>query len=155
MVIGFGRTGFFSHPSEGSGKNVMIFGVDMSSTTQTDNRRKDILILGKGPAQGLEYTLSSEKMYSINFTNFTNGANNYLFVNGKEIHKFTAKDLEINSYELSLANISKDCSADNIKETGLKGYVYDFSGHYDAISVSDITDIYKYLMEKNKIKQYV
>ena len=133
MVIGFDRTGFFSHPSGGTGKNVMIFGVDMSSTTKTDNRRKDILILGKGPAQGLEHTLSSEKMYSINFTNFTNGANNYLFVSGKEIHKFTAKDLEINSYELSLGNISKDWSADNIKETGLKCYVYDFSVHSDAI----------------------
>ena len=133
MVIGFDRTGFFSHPSGGTGKNVMIFGVDMSSTTKTDNRRKDILIFGKGPAQGLEHTLSSEKMYSINFTNFTNGANNYLFVSGKKIYKFTAKDLEINSYELSLGNISKDWSADNIKETGLKSYVYDFSVHSDAI----------------------
>ena len=143
---------FFSHPSGGTGKNVMVFGVGMSSTTKTDNRRKDSLILGKGPEQGLEHTLSSEKMYSINFTNFTNEANNYLFVSGKEIHKFTAKDLEINSYELSLGNIWKDWSADNIKETDLKGYVYDFSVHYDAISVSDITDIHKYLMEKNKIK---
>ena len=40
----------------------------MSSTTKTDNRKKDILILGKGPTQGLDYTLSAEKIYSINFT---------------------------------------------------------------------------------------
>ena len=33
----------------------------MSSSTNTDNRKKDILILGKGPAQGLEHTLSGEK----------------------------------------------------------------------------------------------
>ena len=44
----------------------------MSSSTQIDNRKKDILILGKGPTQGLEHTLSAEKMYSINFTEKTN-----------------------------------------------------------------------------------
>ena len=50
------------------GKNVIIFGVDMSSSTKIDNRKKDILILGIGPTQGLEHKLSAEKMYSINFT---------------------------------------------------------------------------------------
>ena len=40
----------------------------MSSSTKIDNREKDILILGKGPTQGLEHTLSAEKMYLINFT---------------------------------------------------------------------------------------
>ena len=59
----------FSFPSGGTGRNVVIiFGVDMSSSTRIDNKIKDILILGKGPTQGLEHTLSAEKMYSINFT---------------------------------------------------------------------------------------
>ena len=40
----------------------------MSLSTKIDNRKKDILILGKGTKQGLEHTLSTEKMYSINFT---------------------------------------------------------------------------------------
>ena len=40
----------------------------MSSSTKIDNRKKDILILGKGPTQGLEHAFSAEKMYSINFT---------------------------------------------------------------------------------------
>ena len=79
------------------------------------------------------------------------GADSYLFVNGTEIIKFKAKDSEITPYELCLGNISKDWSVDNMKKTGLKGYVYDFSVDYDAIAVSDILDIYKYLMEKNKI----
>ena len=39
----------------------------MSSSTKIDNRKKDILILGKGPTQGLERTPSVEKMYSISF----------------------------------------------------------------------------------------
>ena len=59
--------------------------------------KKDILVLGKGPTQGLENALTAEKMYPINFTvtkkKFClslhyNGENSYLFVNGKEIVKF-------------------------------------------------------------------
>ena len=34
----------------------------MSSSAKIDNRKKDILILGKGPTQGLEHTLSAEKI---------------------------------------------------------------------------------------------
>ena len=46
-----------------------FFGVDMSSSVHVDNKKKDILILGKGPTQGLgEHLLTVEKMYSINFT---------------------------------------------------------------------------------------
>ena len=66
--IGFDRHGSFSFPGTESGRNLMIFGVDMSSSTKIDSRKKDILILGKGPTQGLEHALSAEKMYSINFT---------------------------------------------------------------------------------------
>ena len=40
----------------------------MSSSAHIDNKKKDILILGKGPTQRLEHTLTAEKMYSINFT---------------------------------------------------------------------------------------
>ena len=46
--IGFSRYGFSSHPSGGIGRTVIIFGVDMSSSAKIDNRKKDILILGKG-----------------------------------------------------------------------------------------------------------
>ena len=42
---------------------------------------------------------------------------------GTEIIKFKAKDSEILAYSLCLGNISKDWSHDNIKKTGLKGYV--------------------------------
>ena len=90
--IGFDRHGSFSFPDTGLGINVIIFGVDMSSSTKIDNRKKDSLILGKGPMQGLKHTLRAyTKMYSINFTETNkkfylnlhyNNTNNYLFVNG-------------------------------------------------------------------------
>ena len=80
-----------------------------------------------------------------------NGTNIYLFLKSIEIIKLKAKDSEIVAYPLYLGNISKDFSVDNMKKTGLNGYVYDFSVDYDAIAVADILDIHKYLMKKNEI----
>ena len=40
----------------------------MSSSTYIDNKKKDKLVLGKGPTQGLEHTLTAERIYWINFT---------------------------------------------------------------------------------------
>ena len=76
-------------------------------------------------------------------------ANSYLFVNGKEIHKFKAKDSEIVVTLLYLGNISKDWSVDNMKKTRLNRYVYDFSVDYNAAVVDDILNIHNYVMKKN------
>ena len=80
-----------------------------------------------------------------------NGANTCLFVNGTEIYKLKAKDSEIVASPICLENISKDWLADNMKRTGLNGYVYDFSVDYDDADVDDIKDIHRYLMKKNAI----
>ena len=66
--IGFDRRGSFSFPNGGFGQNVLIFVVDMRFYVHIDNKKKDILVLGIGPTKGLKYTLTAEKMYSINFT---------------------------------------------------------------------------------------
>ena len=58
--------GTFRFPATGFATNVIIFGVDMSSSPHIDNNKKDILILGKGPTQGLEHTMTVEKIFSIN-----------------------------------------------------------------------------------------
>ena len=112
---------------------MLILGADISNSIHIDNKKKNILVLGRGPTQGLEITLTAEKMYSINFTvtrkKFClslhyNGENSYLFVNGTEIIKFKPKDSAIVASPLCLGNISKDWSTDNMKKTGLTGYVY-------------------------------
>ena len=92
--IGLDRKGEFSF-GDGFGRNCLIFGVDMSSSVHVDNKKKDILILGKRPTQGINGTTSTaEKLYLINFTENNkkfclslhyNGADRYLFVNGTEI----------------------------------------------------------------------
>ena len=53
--IGFDRKGSFSLGNE-TGRNAIIFGVDMSSSPHFDNKKKDILILGKGPTRIRTYT---------------------------------------------------------------------------------------------------
>ena len=118
----------------------------MNSSIHVDNKGKDILILGKGPTQGLvEHSLTAEKMYSISFSKdkikfcfnlHYNSANSYLFVNGTEIIKCKAKDSKIVASPLCLGNISKDWLTDNMRKSSFTGYVY---------------DIHKYLMKKNNI----
>ena len=68
-----------------------------------------------------------------------------------EIVKFKTKDSEIAATPSCLGNISEDWSVDNMKKSGLNGYVYDFSVDDDAITVDDILDIHNYLMKKNDI----
>ena len=133
----------------------------MISSTHIDNKKKDMLVLGKGPTQGLEHTLTAEKMYPINFTvtkkKFClslhyNGGNSYLFVNGKETVKFKAKDSKIVASPLCLGNIYKDWSADDMKESGLNGYVYESNVDYRVFNKSNfgeiISNIHCYLMLK-------
>ena len=59
--IGFDRRSSFLFLRGGFGQNVLIFGADMSSSIHIDNKKKHILVLGRGPAYELERTLTAEK----------------------------------------------------------------------------------------------
>ena len=128
-------------------------------------RKKTYSFLGKGPTQGLEHTLTAQKMCWINFTvtkkKFEslhyNGADSYLFANGKEIVKFKANDSAIVATPLCLGNISKDWPLSNLKKTGLNGYVYEFwvdyvNFNYAIDAAKDILFFHNYFMKKYQIK---
>ena len=146
----------------GFGKNLILFGTDMSSSVHVDNKKKYILILGKELTDGLNDTmLTAENEYFDQFCEqhkkiflslHYNGANSYVLANGVDRYKFKAKDSEIDVAPLCLGSISKDFSVDNMKKTKLYGYVYNFSVDYNATAVNDnVSDIHKYLMKKNGI----
>ena len=65
-----------------------------------------------------------------------NGDNSYLFINGKEIIKFKAKDSEIVEDPVCLG------------KAALYGSVYYFSVDHNAIAFDDILDIRNYLYKK-------
>ena len=139
------------------GKNVKSFDVDMSSHVPIDITKKDILILGYGLVQGLDYTtLTEEKENFIKFKKqhktlclslHYSEVNSYLFVNGVEIYKFKAKNSEINAALFCLRNVSEDFLVVSMK----KDWIYGFRADYDAIVVDDILDIHKYLLKKSGI----
>ena len=105
--------------------------------------------------------IHSEKIYSPNFTTGNkilclrlhyNGDDCYLFVNGKEVIKFKAKDSEIKAHPLCLGDISNEYpKSSDFKDTALYGNICDFSVDYSAITNDKILDIHNYLMKK---KQY-
>ena len=93
--IEFDRKGEFSFGIRGFGKNVIIFGADMSSYVHNNNKTRNILVLGKDFMQEIDgTTIYAEKLHLVNFTENNkffclslhyNRANNYFFVNGTEI----------------------------------------------------------------------
>ena len=106
----------------------------MSSPIKVDNKKKYLLLLAKCPTHGLEHTLSAEELYSINFTK-------------KKKKKFSL------NLHYDKENSYLGWSVDNMKKTGLNGYIYYFSVDYDTIAVDDILGIHEYLMKKNNIKK--
>ena len=99
-------------------KNVIIFGVDMSSSVHTTNRANNIYVMGKDFIQGInDTTIYAEKLLHNSFTEFGvkfvfslhyNGDNSYLFANGRQELKFKAKDDQIRSERLCLGNLSSE-----------------------------------------------
>ena len=112
--IGFDSRSDFSLPDGSVGKNIIIFGIGMSSSMHIHNKKKEIWILDKRSTQGLDDTsLTAESQYSINFSKSNrefclnlnyNGGSRFLFVNTKQIFQFKAKE-NINSKNFSLENI--------------------------------------------------
>ena len=97
-----------------------------------DNKAKDVLILGEGPTQGLDTTLTAEAKYPINFTQSKkrfvlslhyNWSNSFLLDNATKVHQFKAKISEIKDYGLCLGNTSKYFTINNMKKTRLKRVV--------------------------------
>ena len=88
----------------------IFFGVNNSSSVHIHNKEKDILVLNKGPTQGLDNTtITEEAEYSINFSISQrksylslryNGNNSLLFVKTTKIYHFKAKNSEIKPYRL-------------------------------------------------------
>ena len=86
-------------------RNVIVFGIDKSSPSHSNNRKNKFLILGENPTFGINGSFGSpEKIFSINFAKgntkvcsglHLNADNSYLFVNGKEIFKFKADNKNV------------------------------------------------------------
>ena len=115
--IGIDSRSYSSLPDGSMGRNVIIFGADMSSTVYIDKKGKDILILGDGPARGLDgTTFTAEAKYSISFTELNkkfclslhyHKSNNFLFFNATIIYQDKAKDFEIKKYPSCLEKFQR------------------------------------------------
>ena len=143
-------------------KNVIIFGVDMSSSIHATNRANNIYVMGKDFIQGInDLTIYAEKLFHNIFTEFGvkfvlnlhyNGDNSYLFANGRQELKFKAKDDQIINEKLCLGNLSSEWTTSESEKTGVYGNISDVVVDYKAInSVKPIYDMHKYLMTKHGI----
>ena len=126
-----------------SAKNVIIFGVDTSSSIHATNSANNIYVMGKNFIQGINDTaIYAEKRFHNNFTEFGvkfvlnlhyNGDNSYLFANGRQELKFKAKDDQIINEKLCLGNLSSEWTTSESEKTGLYGNIHDFVVDYKPI----------------------
>ena len=124
--IGFHFHSEFFLTDGSMGRNVIIFGADLSSSMHFDNKEKNIFIFGEGPTQKLDdTTLTSKALYDITFTHpnkrfalslHYNGNNSFLSVNATKIYQFKAKNSKIKDYALCLGNILKEFRINNLKK---------------------------------------
>ena len=106
-----------------NGRNVLIFGVDMSFSVHATNRANNIYVVGDGLTQCIhDTTLYVEKNYWRNFTDprkkfislYYNGDESYFFVNGRQELKFKAK-----TDQLCIGNLSDQWTASESEKRGL------------------------------------
>ena len=140
-----------------NGRNVLIFGVDMSFSAKATNRANHIYLMGDGLTQGINNTtLYVEKNYWRNFTDpgkkfiislDYNGDESYFFVNGRQELKFKAKTDHLVKEKLCIGNLSEQWTTSESEKTGLYGSIYDFVVDYEQIvGVKTIYDMHRYLM---------
>ena len=145
-----------------NGRNVLIFGVDLSFSAHATNRANHIYVMGDGLTQGInDTTLYVEKKYFRNFTEpyskfvlslHYNGDDSYLFVNGRQELKFKAKTDQLVKEKLCIGNLSDQWATSESEKTGLYGNIYDFVVDYEDILLDKtIYDMHRYLMIKHNI----
>ena len=143
-------------------KNVIIFGVDMSSSVHATNRANNIYVMGKDFIQGINNTtIYAEKLFHNNFTEFGvkfvlslhyNGDDSYLFANGRQELKFKAKASHLVKEKLCIGNLSDQWTTSESEKTGLYGNISDFVVDHEPINgVKPIYDMHRYLMTKHNI----
>ena len=121
--------------------------------TKIENRKKDILILGKGPTQDLE-KMQKKCIQLILLKIIKNSVWVCIIMKQTVIYLLMVEkliNLKQKILKLCLGIISKDWTVDNMTKTGLNWHVYDFSVDHDAIAVDHVFDIHKYLMKKNNM----
>ena len=74
-----------------------------------------------------------------------------MYANGVKVYHFKAKDAETKPYPLFFIYITKDFTVDNMKKIGLNGKVYRVPVDYNAIDISNVVAIHKYLMKNQNI----
>ena len=123
--VGYGNFSNFGNIT--NGKNVIILGCNASSSSHTNNKKNNIIVLGKDFIQGLTSIGIGNIIYveKISKTNMTepnkmcvlslhyNGDDSYLFVNGVQELKFKAQSFtnDMKSEVFCIGNIISDWSS--------------------------------------------
>ena len=145
-----------------TGRNVIIFGVDIRFSNYASNKGNNIYVMGKDYIQKINDTkIYAEKMYYRNFTDpgkkfvlslHYNDNNSYLYVNSNQELKFKAKTNQLVKEKLCLGNLNDQWTRSESEKTGLYGKIYDFVVDYEHVAeTTKILDMHRYVITKHSI----
>ena len=126
MIYSCKKRGNFNDTTDG--RNVIIFGVDMSFSKHANNKANNIYVMGKDYIQKINITIYAEKIYFRNYTDpgkkfllslHYNGNNSYLYVNGNQEIKLKAKTDQLGKEKSCLGNLSDQWTTRESEKTGL------------------------------------
>ena len=158
----------FSFGNRINTKNVIILGCAATNSLHANNKKNNIIVLGKDFIQGLatdgsRNTIYADKIYMTNMTEpnkrfvlslHYNGNNSYLFVNGKEELQFKSQSFTgaMKSQLFCVGKFSINWVSTENPKTILYGNVHDLAIDYEPLSdIKTIYDIHRYLMKKRNI----
>ena len=143
------------------GRNVIIFGADMSFNMQIIKQTiftlwvkivfKKLMILQYTQKKCIIETLQilvKKCVLSLHY----NGNNSYLYINGNQELKFKAKTDQLVKEKLCLENLSDQWTTRESEKTGLYGKIYDFVVDYEHVAeTTKILDMHRYIITKHSI----
>ena len=133
----------------------------MNSSVHIHNKKKDILILGKGQTQWLcDTTLTTEAQYSLNFSiSNRKFCSSYIVIGTTVFYLLVLQKYIIQSkrfwnkkVSLVFRKISEDFWANNMKKRELNGCMYNVSVDYKTFDTSNTIDILEYLVKKHNLR---
>ena len=145
-------------------RNVIIFGVDNSDSKNAQNKKHDILVLGKNSTKiSKNYEAYAERDLSINMTypgkkfvlsiHYVDNDVSSMYVNGILMTNFKSKPIpkQAQNAGFRLGALSGSLDTTERKNMNLNGLIYEFSLDHKPIDKNNIKNIHAYLMKKHNV----
>ena len=139
---------------------MLIYGADMTRSTNNSNKTENFYCIGKGDTKGLQGGKTIHPEHDYVGTNRSemkkisvcyNGNNSYIILDGVQQAKFkTMTNLKLTN-PLVIGNTTEEFTEAESKDISLSSNIYDLAVNYLNLDLSKLMSVQGYLMKKYNI----